>query len=371
MQWLTVNDDSLARAGQTADFLQREFCPPGADPIWSADYFRWKLGAANPAGAGYISLAVLDDEVVGTVSLTRKRIICNGVEGIGGEVGDTYSSASVRRSSRPAEVSRLDPDPESYVNKSIFGRLASEVRARAEADGITLIYGTPNKNAYPGWVRRLGYFDFEACRNSSFSRPTADFLVNRVRPLKLAGPLLRGMEGMMAALHGKLANRGRALEAGDALPQAEELDALWLSLRPAQGFSLIRDAVYWRHRYVEHPLARYSFHPIRENGRLLGLAVSRLLSITGGRRAVSVAEWLLDPTIPFDVVLAAVMRTHRDSGAELFHLWTNAGGPEATAARRSLFSERHRIPIVFADTPDARTLDARAFRFYLGSADAI
>ena len=131
--WVPVNGDDLQLMDKVVAFLQGEFCPSDADPLWSVEYFRWKLGPNNPAGAGYVSLAMLDDKVVGIVSLTKKRLLLNGKPVVGCEVGDTYTSALARRGVQPAVPSTLDPDPASFVNRSIFGRLASDARARAEA----------------------------------------------------------------------------------------------------------------------------------------------------------------------------------------------------------------------------------------------
>ena len=118
--WHVVNDDKLGQVDLVVDFLMGEYCPTDSDPIWSAEYFRWKLGAANPAGTGYLTLAVAGGKVVGTVSLTRKRLLIGGKEYHGGEVGDSYSSANMRRGGQPAELSSGDNDKNSYINKSIF-----------------------------------------------------------------------------------------------------------------------------------------------------------------------------------------------------------------------------------------------------------
>ena len=100
-EWVSVNGDDLRLINKAAAFLEREFRAADADPIWSVEYFQWKLGPSNPAGRGYLSLAILDDEVVGVVSLTKKRLLINGRHVVGGEVGDTYTSARVRRGSQP------------------------------------------------------------------------------------------------------------------------------------------------------------------------------------------------------------------------------------------------------------------------------
>jgi hypothetical protein len=375
LTWTPVNDDELRMADKLAYFLQGEFCPPGADPIWSAEYFRWKLGPGNPAGRGHASLAVMGDRIVGSVTLTRKRMLIDGKECIGGEVGDTYSSAGFRRSSRPAGLSPDDPDPGSYVNKSIFGRLASDVRRRAEADGVTAIFGTPNRNAYPGWVGKLGYYDLAGYRNLLFTRPAAGMVARRHPSLAPVGRLLEGLERSSLAAQALVYRTClcRHLAFQDGPPAARELDELWARLKPGRGFSLLRDAAYWRHRYLEHPLARYTFFSIREEGRLAGVAVARLYSIGNGRRAVAVAEWMISEGVPFGYVLSSILNYFKGAGADVFAFWAGRSTREARAAAGNLFFSRHRIPIVFTDSSGVRVApDAPGeFRFYLGSSDNV
>jgi len=373
--WLVVDDDELKMVDKAVYFLQKEFCPAGADPMWSAEYFRWKLGTINPAGKGYISLAMLGGRVVGTVSLTKKRLLIDGNGCIGGEVGDTYSSAAIRHQGRAINVSPDDPDPNSYINKSIFGRLASGVRKRAEADGISIIYGLPNSNAYPGWVNRLGYFDYKGYINQSFSRPTSKSVTRKYPSLSFLSNLLCAIENHSMALQKIIYSRGlcQNLNFENNVPSADELDELWIRLKPDKGLSLIRDASYWRHRYLEHPIARYAFFSIRKRGCLVGVIIARLFFVSGGKRVVSIAEWMNDEGIPFGYVLSVVMNYYRDSGVEVFNLWTGKSTQAGKVAARSLFFPRNRVPIIFADTPQGRSLQTMAanFKFYIGSSDNV
>lgn len=373
--WATVNDDRLELVDKTVNFLQTEFCPAGADSMWSVEYFRWKLGEANPAGKGYISLAMIEDKVVGVVSLTRKRVLINGVEYAGGEVGDSYSSGAIRRNSKPDSISSIDSNPDSYINKSIFGRLASDVRSRAEADGITIIYGTPNKNAYPGWIKRLNYFDFTKHENGSFSRPTTTLLTKKHPALNPLKPILRAIDFSWQAIHRALFGNsiGKGLEIDVNFPATAEIEALWSRVKPAHGFSLVRDSAYWRHRYFGHPFAQYSFFGIRQHGELVGIVVTRFAVVADRKCVVYLAEWMLEDMVGFGYVLSSVMAHYRDTDVQTFNFWAQRGSCEARAAAKALFFYRNRVPIIFADFPQARTLldTASEMKFYLGSADAV
>jgi hypothetical protein len=373
--WSTVNDDELKMTDKVVEFLQGEFCPPGADPMWSTNYFSWKLGPANPAGEGYISLSILDDRVIGTLSLTKKRLLINGKECIGGEWGDGFSSAVIRHRVRPINLSPSDPDPNNYINKSIFGRLASEVRRRAEADGMSVIYGTPNGNAYPGWVKKLGHFDCKGFHMESFARPTSKLVTRKYPSLSFLNAPLRNIELSSIALQKIIYSRClcRNLTFSICTPSANELDELWIRLKSVKGISLIRDASYWRHRYMDNPIAKYDFFVIRERGQLIGIVVTRFFLVGGGKRVVAIAEWMNDECIPFGYVLSEVLNHYRDSGVEVFNLWAARSTQESSAAARSLFFSIRRVPIILADTPQGRLLQGKAanFKFYLGSSDNV
>ena len=67
---------------------------------------RWKLSSINPAGKGSLAFAKIGDKVVGTVSLSKKKVLIDGVEVIVGVIGDTYSSAEIRRFARESDIGR-------------------------------------------------------------------------------------------------------------------------------------------------------------------------------------------------------------------------------------------------------------------------
>lgn len=373
--WVTVNDDNLNLVDKMSDFLQSEFCPPTADQMWSPEYFRWKLGSPNPAGNGFVSLAMIDEQVVGCISITKKRLLVNGKEYLGAEIGDSYSSAVIRRRGRPLHLSSFDSDPKSYINRSIFGRLASEVRARAEDDGVSIIYGTPNKNAYPGWTKRLGYYDLVNYYNKTFFRPTSKFLVRKYPLLKFIKPILRGTEISWEIIQKHIYNQfqNKNLTYEICAPTEDELNDLWLHLKPACGFSLIRDASYWRHRYLEHPIAKYNYFSIREKNSLVGIVVTRLHMIEDNKCYVSITEWMIKEHIQFGYILSMILEYYRNSGVDVFNYWADKSSEEARAAGKNLFVTRGKKPIIVADSPDGQLLLSMSsgIQFYIGSSDAV
>jgi hypothetical protein len=256
---------------------------------------------------------------------------------------------------------------------SIFGRLASDVRERAQADGVQVIYGTPNANAYPGWTKRLGYFDFQGYDNHSFSRPTWLMFIKRYPALTLWSPIIRFGECALIKTHAALSrkiNRDLVFEA--LLPAEKEIEELWERIKPSSGFSLVRDGAYWRHRYFDHPLTKYFIFGVRCQGKLVAICALRLSTIGGGKTVLSVVEWMVEKKVPFSFLLTQILEVYKGWKIDSFNFWASAVGQEAQAARQSLFVRRNRVPIIFSDNAVGREIGTFKdfFYFYLGSVDA-
>lgn len=374
--WDAIADDDLKLIDKTVDFLQSEFCASGVDPIWSTEYFKWKLGNINPAGAGHISVACSNNSILGTVSLTRKRILINGVEYIGGEVGDSYTSNSARRNIKCSTLSLIDRNPNSYINKSIFGRLASDVRTRAEKNGISIIYGTPNKNALPGWTKRLGYKLLTNYDNHLYVRPTVKFLVGRlpfIRPMK---SLVYSFENLLLFING-LKNKSSELNRfsfEDQMPSKEEINELWTEVRPIHGFSFVRDGAYWVHRYTLNPLAKYLIISLYYKEKLIGLTVARKLRTAEGLVILYVAEWMFNPRfIRLEILLARLVWIYRKEDVDALAFYSDGSLYQIGYFFRYGLVKKNKVPIMFADTKDADLLNLSnlEFHFNIGNTDAI
>ena len=276
--WISVSDDDLLLLDKVVQFLRNEYPYQLGGELWTQEYFEWKLGEKNPGGKGFMSVALFNGIVIGVVTLTRKRILLNGVKYDGGEVGDSYSSIKARRNFFPYELSKHDSNPKSYLNKSIFGRLASDVRVRAENHGVSTIYGVPNKNAYPGWVNRLDYFEAKECNNMSFSRPGNYYLVNKFIKLKNILFIFNIINRIIIGITSFLYNfKYKNINFICDKPENYEIDKLWEKVKPQKGFSLIRDEAYWKYRYLTRPKVEYTLFSYYLDRELIGLVSVRMI----------------------------------------------------------------------------------------------
>ena len=102
----------------------------------SKEYYEWKL-RNNPYKEGMVFLERRQDVVVGSLTITPKRISIGGKVLTVAELGDAFTH------------------PE-YQKQGIFSRLLKACTAFTISQGIEVIYGTPNSNALPVEIK-LGY----------------------------------------------------------------------------------------------------------------------------------------------------------------------------------------------------------------------
>jgi hypothetical protein len=375
MTWKTYSDDALDNVAAVSSFLQSNFCQNDADAMWSTEYFQWKLGSQNPAGPGYLTIALENDKVAATVSLTKKLSLINGEEIIAGEVGDTYTLIAINRKSHPETLSSIDPDPKSFLNRSMFGRLASDTRARAESDDVNIIFGTPNKSAYPGWVKRLNYYESPLINLRAYTQPGVSYIIKRFSFLKIFSHFLEFLNTFILLIQRLAINmfEGRSCQIYRKLPSNTELDLLWQKTRVSDSFSLIRNSRYWEYRYIRHPLVKYDIFSIIDAGNLSGIVVCRVHNAGEGRICLSIVEWMLDENISFRWLLSNILTEYQNNTFYTVSYWADEDSREAKAGRILLFIPRSKIPVIFANNEIANNLLSRVRKvvLYQGNCDAI
>jgi hypothetical protein len=372
--WSIVNGDSLDCLDNIADFLHQGFSQKGADRIWSKEYFDWKLGDQNPAGKGYLSYATSDDKIVGVATLTRKKALYNGKELIVAEIGDTYTLPDIIRKGKPLVLSDFDSNPKSYVNKSVFGRIVSEITNRASLDGVSIIYGTPNKNSFPGYIKRLGFLNHTQYNNITNYRPSSQLLIKKHSLLKPLSKFFYVAESIEFKLQKMLYSfwYGKGIKVSIRMPKPDEIDALWEETKPKTGFSLVRDGQYWFYRFVNHPLANYKFINFRKNGSLIAMVVVREFAYREGRRVASIVEWMLKDNISIGYLLSETLNLVNSREVDYYYFYSSAASSISTTAKGNLFLHKNPTPIIFAknDLSEEICKNNNSFEFHLGSSDA-
>lgn len=266
----------------------------------SMERWMWRYGN-NPTGQIAIELAAADDQrIVGQYAVMPVAM----------KVGDDEAVASLS----------LDTMVHSeFRGQRMFTKLADALYERLAAEGMPLVYGFPNSQSYPGFVKHLGWHDL------------VEHLPVFVRPLKfsklLAKTVPSGLLAQIAAPPARLVYRLvyrpgckssanlqlRALDAFDA-----RSDRLWAAARDTAAVLIRRDQAYLNWRYVNHPDRTYSILAAERGDTLVGYVVAVEQEIAG-MAGLFITDLLADPAhsdVPA-ALIAAVVRQARQRDCDL------------------------------------------------------
>ena len=363
---------------EVVNFLKREFEPKGLDPIWFEEYFSWKVGPLNPGGKGYLFVVYASGKVLACLSLAVKKALFNGQEIKTAEFGDAYCSNLFFENIKYYKPAALHPDfsdnPNAYVNKSPFGRLAYEATKAAISDGIHFLYGTPNNNAFPGWINRLGHFHLTSHNVYVFFRPTIYFYSKKISMPSAMRNVLSVLDWVLNYMLQILQTDvfSKKIIISEKVPSVEELNVLWDKTRINKGFTILRDGNYWLHRYFSHPLKKYLTYSIYTAGEFAGLVVF-CVENNGGSKRARLMEWMLHPSLKSSYVFASVIRKIMRGSFDYCITYCDKNDKDAVALRKNLFfHHNHQVTMTFYRNiychPDSMIYMIR--NFYMGNTDA-
>ena len=231
----------------------------------SKEYYEWKA-VKNPFQQGEIYLERKDDIVIGSTTITPKKISILGEELIAAEIGDTFTH----------------PD---YQRQGVFSKGVNECTKLATSKGIEVIYGTPNSQSLPGYQHKLGYPPCPFVKLSSMTKhrwnvistiksilklilrrkvdPFAIYFISFLRE-KFSRPFFSSNESLKK-------NKGFDISTIDNF--TDELDGYWGKNR--YHFFTIRDNRYLNWRYFENP-EEYQALVAKKGGKYLGYLVTKI-----------------------------------------------------------------------------------------------
>lgn len=338
-------------------------------------HFKWKLGSTNPAGAGFLSLAMHGEEVVGMLTGTRKRLWFGGRDVRACELGDGFTHPRFRRHGQARIPHDSISDPDGYLNKSIFGRLGAETTTRMLTAGCEFIYGTPNHLARPGWITKNGYVELTHQLTRSAHLPIRPSRIDRI-PLRghvsyQVHSIARGLTKPSLAKN----LQRRRVRLHDTQPSREEMDNLWARAQPeaAARATLLKDGTYFLHRYVSVPDCSYQWISITAKDLLVGVVVTRRVTRSTGIKTIAIADWLFPPR--FADLLPSVVQQIADAADDLdsVSLWMTQGSPGVERLRAAGFLRWRRCPVIAYPTSFTSDLvrQRAPFDITLGSTDNV
>lgn len=263
-------------------FTERDLAPTlemlrlalGETPLLSRtpEWFGWKH-FDNPFGRSILVVAESDNRIVGLRAFMRWEL--------------ATPSGGTLRCVRAVDTA-THPD---HQRQGIFRKLTLESLERAAADGVDLVFNTPNPRSGAGYLK-MGWADVGEI----------DIMVHPT--WRLARPGTR--------------ERGRALISGDGPPTGIRVDD-----RTAMGLRTPRTPEYLEWRFAGHPTAGY--RRIDVEG---GTAVVRP-NLRHGRTELVISD------VYGSAPVAAIRATRRRARADYLVCSFAHGSPERTAALRA------------------------------------
>ena len=300
---------------------------PTANPTQSRERLaHWKL-TKNPFLQGFAHVMVSssgnEEYLASTFTATPKPMWAWGKEAIWAEVGDTVTAPEFQR-------------------RGLFSRLHNSIIASALEAGVETMYGLPNQNSLPAYVKKFKWIIKENanlinCTKITGTTRVADTISSRL-PGSLAGRIAGGI--LKKSLFDKpvqLASRAwtRMQAQGDteieiisAFP--DNFNELWTKVREHVSLSTLRNQQYLAWRFVENPLP-FKIFSARRKGELVGYLVTHFepnKDSSYGR--LSIADWIYDPVAGKQVgsdLLRRALLEPQDGEVEVVSALSNRNSP--------------------------------------------
>ena len=332
----------------------------GDSEMANPDYLRWQY-LENPAGDAIVVVARSNSG-----ELAGQYVVIPIWVRLG--TGRVMGSVSLNTLTHP-----------DYRGRGLFTRMAKEVYAICERDKISLTVGFPNKNSYPGFVRKL---QFRHIGN-------ANVLFQVLAPMKLLRkmPSVAGspkyspsnISDVAVAIpgSGRSGIRIESLEFSECDSSFDE----FIDNRETQRFSVEKSSAFCNWRYRAVPTRRYLAFQALDGDHLLAMCVVRMRQVKGIECAFVVEFQVCAGQQGVEAgrhLLRVVMASYRSIGAVLGGMLVNPGAPEHEIAKSVGFREipkrllPHDAPIIVRKNDDRiedRVFDAARWSFTFGDYD--
>jgi hypothetical protein len=226
----------------------------------SLEHWTWKF-KENPYRKAVMAALAFDSKgsVVGHYSLIPLKLNISGRAVLAAQSVDTFVSDECR-------------------GQGVFLRCASHCYDECIEEGVEAVYGFPNENSSPGFIRALGWSRIAhltryRCR-LSVKRPLARILRLPVLPGLLEGfyrAALRAKISVRGIFSGRQSRVATKFHISSSLPR--DYNDLWQSCKDREPISLWKDEEYLTWRYCRNPDREFRFCTLRAGDELLALGV--------------------------------------------------------------------------------------------------
>jgi hypothetical protein len=227
----------------------------------------------------------------------------------------------------------------------------------------------------PGYVNRLGFFDYQSHYNRYFVRPGIAAVSKRTPLLRPAIVLFYPIEKLICQVVSGVFGTRRGFRAEELSDPAIHADELWERLRYQMPIGPVRDAAYFKHRFMINPLAKYRFWSVYAANELCGLFVTRSVTHADRLDSQHLVEWLIDPSTKgvFRFMASETVRTLGNSNTKSHSFWAESDWGLQQGLKPLGFLAQGKVPIILHEDLQNQRLDESGtkFHFTLATSDNI
>jgi hypothetical protein len=292
--------------------------------------FYWKI-FSNPINQGFINVIDYNQQMVATTTITPKKLLINQTEIFAGEIGDTYTDKK-------------------FQGRGFFSLLVNESRQMAISSGIKLIYGTPNNQSLPGYVKNNGFkvvneiklksYRFELKVYNLLYKKIGKFFATSLNSIfYLCIVILNFILNILLPI-----NKNYKLETINNLD--ENWNEFWYEVSKEWDLIFSRDYVDLNWRYFLNPEI-YSFIIVKEGQKIVGYTVYRILPDKIGNRAV-IADFLFleNHNKAFNNCIKEIKKRCLDLDLNSISIWCDSNSPYKKIITKNGFFAFRDIPLI-------------------------
>lgn len=201
---------------------------------------------------------------------------------------------------------------EAYRGQKVFTILAERTYKRAAEEGFEFVYGAPNQNSYPGFIKKLKFRDIH--HFPLYARPLNIKHMVQERMNK------RALAALIAPAQLFFPNNARSC--GEICELTKDniaiMDAFWERIKDKYPVMGIRDAEYVQYRYIDVPRRKYYPYISVVDGDIVAFAVGRIREVAGFQTGM-IADFLFIPGFENEAkkLIKVLTKRMKDEGASL------------------------------------------------------
>lgn len=294
-----------------------------------AAYYEWKC-FSNPFQQGEIWLAEDGNNIAAIRAMTPRRIKVPGGVFNAVEMGDGFTRSD-------------------YQRRGIFTGITEAVKQSILDRGISLFYGSPNKNSLPG-MKKMNFLQVPM-ELRSLAKP---FRIENILAARWHNSTLAKLFSPFIELIGNLATRFGTAGADKDLTISkvssfpDDIDTFWERACQSYDVTLVRNREYLEWRYVKNPDHYSIFIATDKSGSTVGYMVTKICpsekEVTG-----FIVDFLTLGNGPkvFKSLLANAIKEFNHNKLNVAHVWSVNGSSYDKVFIRTGFLPRENVPLLF------------------------